>query len=236
MFGRRARIDELLEEAARCVLLCENCHRKRHWQSDKDSTRLAGKRIILAYLEITECSRCSYNSCIAAFDFHHLDPKQKKIGIGHLITKYSGSWKTHEDLQPNIHTELDKCIVLCANCHRKAHFDEARFIKHASLINSKKGDLKQKNRIDPSRVIAEARKGLDRIAIAAQLCCSPHRIWEILHANGLTTPPHRVNHNKILELHHKGKSSREIRTITGYGRGVILKHIRLHKNTDAHRN
>lgn len=44
------------------------------------------------------------------YDFHHTDPSQKDFAI-------SNSAKTFE----NIKSELDKCIVLCANCHRKEH-------------------------------------------------------------------------------------------------------------------
>lgn len=60
-----------------------------------------------------KCSNCGYNKCIWAFEFHHLDPSEKDFGI----SKYSTlSWN-------RIKVELDKCIMLCANCHRELHYE-----------------------------------------------------------------------------------------------------------------
>lgn len=58
------------------------------------------------------CQQCGYNKCIEALEFHHVDPSQKDFevsGNGHCK-----SWET-------IKKELDKCILLCANCHRELH-------------------------------------------------------------------------------------------------------------------
>lgn len=58
------------------------------------------------------CSKCGYNKCIAALDFHHLGDKDATIKeLMHL------SWK-------RIEAEVKKCIILCANCHREEHFNE----------------------------------------------------------------------------------------------------------------
>ncbi len=57
-----------------------------------------------------KCELCGYNKCVEALDFHHLDPMTKKFGIGHK--GYTRSWQ-------EIQNELDKCILVCANCHRE---------------------------------------------------------------------------------------------------------------------
>lgn len=59
-----------------------------------------------------KCQACGYDRCQEAFDFHHLDPKQKEFGIG-----ANGATRSWAKLQ----IELDKCILLCANCHRELH-------------------------------------------------------------------------------------------------------------------
>lgn len=63
-----------------------------------------------------KCECCSYDKCIAALEFHHLDPNQKDFGIGNGNTK---GWES-------IKTELDKCIMVCANCHREIHDKERK--------------------------------------------------------------------------------------------------------------
>jgi len=62
------------------------------------------------------CVRCGYNKYQGALEFHHLDPKEKDFNPSHL-KKY-----TFDD---RIKNELDKCILVCANCHREIH-DEIR--------------------------------------------------------------------------------------------------------------
>jgi hypothetical protein len=59
------------------------------------------------------CVRCQYNECNAALDFHHLDPSEKDFS-------FAGSHKLWETVKP----ELDKCILLCSNCHREYHAGE----------------------------------------------------------------------------------------------------------------
>ncbi|HBY20804.1 MAG TPA: hypothetical protein DEG71_07320 [Clostridiales bacterium] len=57
------------------------------------------------------CEICGYNKCIAALEFHHKNSSEKEFNIGSVRT-----------LQISlIADELDKCILLCANCHREAH-------------------------------------------------------------------------------------------------------------------
>ena len=58
------------------------------------------------------CQICGYDRCIEALEFHHLDPAQKDFGISHK--GYTRSWE-------KVKEEVDKCILLCANCHREFH-------------------------------------------------------------------------------------------------------------------
>lgn len=58
------------------------------------------------------CEFCGYDKDITALDFHHLDSSQKEILPSKLYYK---SWDYAKQ-------ELDKCIVLCSNCHREEHF------------------------------------------------------------------------------------------------------------------
>ncbi len=57
-----------------------------------------------------KCEICGYNKCIDALEFHHKDPSEKDLQI-------SGKTKSFERLKE----EADKCILVCANCHREIH-------------------------------------------------------------------------------------------------------------------
>ena len=58
------------------------------------------------------CSVCGYNKCADALDFHHLDPTLKSFSIS--TNGHTRSWDV-------LKKELDKCVLLCANCHREEH-------------------------------------------------------------------------------------------------------------------
>lgn len=59
-----------------------------------------------------KCMICGYFKCGDALDFHHIDPKQKDFSLS--VKGLTRSWD-------KIQKEIDKCVLLCANCHREVH-------------------------------------------------------------------------------------------------------------------
>ena len=57
------------------------------------------------------CAHCGYNKEAIALDFHHLDRKDKTNNVSR---HWKSSWVQFEKMKK----EIEKCIVLCANCHR----------------------------------------------------------------------------------------------------------------------
>jgi 5-methylcytosine-specific restriction endonuclease McrA len=68
------------------------------------------------------CQKCGYNKYIGALEFHHINPEEKDFNPSSL-KKYT--------MDTRITEELDKCILLCSNCHRETHHE----------INEKKKEL-----------------------------------------------------------------------------------------------
>jgi len=60
------------------------------------------------------CVRCGYNKYMGALEFHHLDPSEKDFNPSNL-KKYS--------FDDRAKMELDKCILVCSNCHREIHHE-----------------------------------------------------------------------------------------------------------------
>ena len=73
------------------------------------------RRMAVAY-KGGKCARCGYDRCIEALEFHHTDPTKKDFGVS--SKGYTRSWK-------RVQEELDKCVMLCANCHRETHAELA---------------------------------------------------------------------------------------------------------------
>lgn len=86
----------------------KNCKNKYY----VDQRRKELKKLAVEY-KGGSCEKCSYNKCIAAMDFHHKDPNEKDFGISS-----NGSTISWEKMK----LELDKCLLLCSNCHRELHY------------------------------------------------------------------------------------------------------------------
>lgn len=65
--------------------------------------------IVKAKKDLGGCKICGYNKCLEALEFHHIDPKQKDGNISRI---------TNVD---RLNKEIDKCVLLCSNCHREFH-------------------------------------------------------------------------------------------------------------------
>ncbi len=72
------------------------------------------------------CEKCGYTKCIDALEFHHIDPTKKDFTIS--SKGYTHSWE-------KVKFELDKCMILCANCHRELHAKLAAFGGNAEVIS-----------------------------------------------------------------------------------------------------
>jgi hypothetical protein len=75
---------------------------------------VADRRRKLKLMAINEaggrCMICGYSSHPGVLDFHHIDPNSKLFGIS--SGGFSRSWE-------DIKNEIQKCVLVCANCHRE---------------------------------------------------------------------------------------------------------------------
>lgn len=86
--------------------ICKEC---RKAISKKQKAKM--KELIESIKKESKCIRCGEDEPVA-LDFHHLGD-DKQFNIGQAVTDGHGMQK--------ILDEIEKCVVLCANCHRKLH-------------------------------------------------------------------------------------------------------------------
>ena len=87
-----------------------NARHKEDLVASRDAHKLAIAVFVEEYKASHGCCICGENFP-AAMDFHHLGDKEE------TISKLSNrSWRI-----PRVQAEMDKCVLLCANCHRKVH-------------------------------------------------------------------------------------------------------------------
>lgn len=112
--------EKILSNKTYCTISCmqeffarENSFRAKS-KSKRNSKAVVSfrQRIKLKAIEYKggKCSICGYCRCARALEFHHIDPETKDFAI----SAKSVSWET-------IVKELDKCILVCSNCHAEIH-------------------------------------------------------------------------------------------------------------------
>ena len=77
-----------------------------------------------------KCEKCGYHKNLAALEFHHIDPSTKKFTVS----------DTHHNWE-ELKEELDKCILVCSNCHKEIHNPQSTPENLQKLINRHKVNL-----------------------------------------------------------------------------------------------
>lgn len=85
---------------------CKKCYT---WYNA--SKRKKYKKMLVDY-KGGKCEICGYDKCVSALEFHHINEDEKSFSISQ--TTFS---KSFDELKK----EADKCILVCANCHREIH-------------------------------------------------------------------------------------------------------------------
>lgn len=96
------------ERLAKIAILKRTKLKKSNYDTTKEN-RYKKKKLLVKY-KGGKCEICGYDKCLAALEFHHIDPDKKDFSI-------SFSSKSIDELK----LEADKCILVCANCHREIH-------------------------------------------------------------------------------------------------------------------
>jgi hypothetical protein len=114
------------------MIICKLCgkyfkdyqgkNRSRCGSCNTKIRRFRAKAAAVRYLG-GKCAKCGWRGDQAAFDFHHKNSSEKDFVIGNVANK---KWE-------KIKQELEKCVLLCANCHSIFHSSKngSKFIKEA---------------------------------------------------------------------------------------------------------
>lgn len=91
-----------LTKRERKLARCRENQKRSYWKK---------RNFVNEYKSSRGCSICEKEFRSYCLDFHHIDDSEKDFNVGASLS----SWKKLE-------SELEKCIVVCANCHREIHY------------------------------------------------------------------------------------------------------------------
>jgi len=89
-------------------VLTEHERKQKNIDASLNHRRLNKKKLV--EYKGGACKICGYSKCIQALDFHHINQLEKKFELTYM----NRTWDVLKE-------EVDKCIMVCANCHREIH-------------------------------------------------------------------------------------------------------------------
>jgi len=123
---RNKPLEQLKNELDKCELLCKNCHAVVDKESVSKKHRLLKLRKLacLEYKKTNKCTKCGFAKDRRALSFHHIHPSEKDKNFKKfpMWPEWFG-WQPGQELPDRIKKELDKCMVLCKNCHAEEHYN-----------------------------------------------------------------------------------------------------------------
>lgn len=106
--------------------ICQREYRNRHYANNKEyyikkSSEYNNKTkdIFEEYKKKQVCEKCGDNRWYI-LEFHHKDPKQKESTISSMRRGHT---------LKSIMKEIEKCSILCANCHREEHYNGEKVLR-----------------------------------------------------------------------------------------------------------
>lgn len=162
----------LNKEIKQCVLLCRNCHAEHHHKDGRASKK---KTETLINLEKIECEECGYKGRnYASLDFHHLDG----IKIFHLSDVFSRKKSVNVVL---LKEEIEKCSVLCRNCHTKKHININKYkIYEQEILKRSEKQCEIRGNVSKIDVIKMLLGGMKQIEISRKIGCAKSTISRIV--------------------------------------------------------
>lgn len=114
---------------------CISCSRvmvRNHYQNNKEYYRKRNqkrkkesKKFLIDFLQKNPCVDCGERDPVV-LEFDHIDPKQKTENV---------SWLVCSSTLPKIKEEIKKCVVRCANCHKRRTAKQFRWHKSRSEVD-----------------------------------------------------------------------------------------------------
>jgi hypothetical protein len=116
-------------------MYCSNkCKQKHHYDRVKEQTNTYHSQTIRSYKRKVQlidllggcCKICKYDKNISALEFHHRDPNGKESQLDmRTLSNRSMDY---------IMSEVQKCDLLCSNCHREFHNPETSLEEIRKII------------------------------------------------------------------------------------------------------
>lgn len=177
MFSNRW--SKLEKEIKKCSLLCRNCHQEKHSKEYIGTRCRELKNKFLEIKGVDRCEKCGFKGeNTSSLDFHHKNKEEKDFSIGN-------AYRFITDYGEKIIKEIEKCVVLCSNCHAIEHFNFKRLEDSRNKIEEKIGSYKELKVVDYKELKRLRSIGFSSKKICLETGLSPSTVSTSLSKLGL---------------------------------------------------
>lgn len=92
-----------------------NAYAKAYQKANREELKAKRdeRNLIIFNYKGAECNHCGLSEPkhLEIYDYHHVDPDTKLYSVSNIL----------KGPIERLKTEVDKCLLLCSNCHRKEH-------------------------------------------------------------------------------------------------------------------
>lgn len=177
-----------------------------YYNGKRDQSKTRKSRLILGWAKKLRAIELCGGSCSCGekrpwlMEFHHREDELKENEISYL--KHL-SWD-------RLVYELQKCDLVCRNCHGDIHFKE-QFLLLEEDIRAKIV-VDKKESVNHSKILELNRQGMTQAQISKEVSCGLSTVCETLKSNGIHTElkKRKIDPLEIIDLRSKGFSNPEI--------------------------
>ena len=123
----RTKADGLQSWCKACTKECNNARyadtssgRRQSVRTAEDQARKRNQEFVWQYLDEHPCIHCGETD-IVVLEFHHISQSSKEFSIANISNKGVGL--------STLQKEMEKCVVLCANCHKRETASQLKWKK-----------------------------------------------------------------------------------------------------------
>lgn len=137
-----------------------------------------------------KCEICGYDKCLNALDFHHRNPEEKEFNLN------SANYTRPLDV---LYKEVDKCILVCSNCHREIHYELNEEKRKDIVLNDYHRDFAL-SKLDLTNVLNDIENGLFQNDIAIKYEVSLSTVKRFFAKHNLNRKHFKYDTVEFLEL------------------------------------
>lgn len=198
-----------------------------YYKSKRNKDKTRRQRLVLGWAKKLKAIDALGGKCECGeqrpwlLEFHHREETEKE---GQISSLKHYSWD-------KLCKELDKCQLVCRNCHGDIHFKQC-FLELEQEIRTKVVEGNFSRTVDHNAILELNTQGVSQAAIAKRLNCGISTVCEILKSNGIHTFEKKkvVDPLEVIKLRELGFTNAEIGVKLGIHRYTVPQVIRRWKN------